>query len=361
MPNFIPELELSSLFYEDAVKPILDVHFAGLSYSAALIGLGSEVLGYDSERSTDHSWGPRLQLFVAEPDYGIYGSKISEALAEGLPREFHGYPTNRSGPDDDGVRVLEPITTGPVNHWVEVQTIRSFFRAALGVDCYRSINPKDWLTFSEQSLRSVTRGAVYSDRPVDLTTIRARFNYYPNDVWLYLLGAQWRRIQQDEPFMARCGEAGDELGSQVIAARLVQDIIRLCFLMEKQYAPYIKWIGTAFRELERSDDLFPTLEGILAARNWRERQQLLSRAYEYIANAHNELGITEHIQPTVSSFHGRPYDVIHADRFGSAIRSQISDEKVLALTPDVGYVDQFSHSTDILSYPSRRRRVRGVY
>ena len=361
MPNFIPGLELSRLFYEEAVKPILDLHFVGLSYSAARLGPGSEVLGYDTVRSTDHSWGPRLQLFVAGSDYETYEHKISEALARSLPCEFHGYPTNFGGPDDEGVRVMEPITTGPVNHWVEVQTIRSFFSAVLGVDPCEPINPRDWLTFSEQSLLAVTRGAVYSDGPGDLTTIRERFKYYPKDVWLYLLAAQWRRIEQEEPFMERCAEAGDELGSQIIAAHLVQDIIRLCFLMEKQYAPYIKWLGTAFRELERSDALLPTLEAILAARNWRERQQHLSQAYEYVASAHNELGITEHIQPSVSSFHDSPYNVIHGNRFVSAIRSQIRDQEVLALTPDIGSVDQFSHSTDILAYPSRRQWLRGVY
>lgn len=131
--------------------------------------------------------------------------------------------------------------------------------------------------------------------------------------------------------------------------------------MERQYAPYSKWLGTAFRGLEGSDALVPTLEAVLAARNWRERQQHLSQAYEYVAGAHNELGITEHTKPTVSSFHDRAYDVIHGNRFVSAIRSQIRDEEVLALTPDIGSVDQFSHSTDILAYPSRRQRLRGAF
>ena len=39
-------------------------------------------------------------------------------------------------------------------------------------------------------------------------------------------------------------EFGDELGSQVVAARLVREIMKLAFLMEKKYAPYSKWLGT---------------------------------------------------------------------------------------------------------------------
>ena len=33
--------------YEEAVAPILDSHLPDLEYSAALIGSGSEVLGFD--------------------------------------------------------------------------------------------------------------------------------------------------------------------------------------------------------------------------------------------------------------------------------------------------------------------------
>ncbi len=178
---------------------------------------------------------------------------------------------------------------------------------------------------------------------------------------LYLLTAQWARIGQEEPFMARCAEAGDHLGSRIVAARLVHDVMRLCFLMEKRYAPYSKWFGTAFHELALSDDLCPALDAVLASDDWEERQSNLSHAYEYIASAHNELGVTEPLDSVVSSFHDRPYDIIGGDRFAAAIRSQIRDPEVLALTPDIGSVDQFSDSTDILSRPDRRRRLRAVY
>src|SRR5687767_13151606 len=109
MPAFLPGLELSRLFYEEAVRPILDTAFPGLRYSAALIGDGSEVLGFDTEMSSDHDWGPRLVLFLKEEDYPDWKEAIYDALACQLPPIFRGYPTNFSPPDlnDNGTQTLQ--------------------------------------------------------------------------------------------------------------------------------------------------------------------------------------------------------------------------------------------------------------
>ncbi|MHA2384500.1 MAG: hypothetical protein ACXACT_18160 [Candidatus Thorarchaeota archaeon] len=49
--EFLPGLDLSEAFYEQAVKPIMDKHFPELAYSAARIGQGSDVLGYDTAQT----------------------------------------------------------------------------------------------------------------------------------------------------------------------------------------------------------------------------------------------------------------------------------------------------------------------
>ena len=94
MPDFIPGLELSRLFYVEAVKPILDAQFPDLRYDAALIGYGSEVLGFDTPMSRDHSWGPRLRLFLSADDLAHDGAAVDQALRRGLPHSFRGYPTS---------------------------------------------------------------------------------------------------------------------------------------------------------------------------------------------------------------------------------------------------------------------------
>ena len=61
---FVPGLELSRQFYHWLVRPILDARFPGLPYSAALLGRGSEVLGFDDEMSTDHDWNAGVLLVL---------------------------------------------------------------------------------------------------------------------------------------------------------------------------------------------------------------------------------------------------------------------------------------------------------
>jgi hypothetical protein len=58
--EFIPGLELAHAFYREVLAGIL----GNVPHSAAVLGEGSDILGFDSERSTDHSWGPRAQIFV---------------------------------------------------------------------------------------------------------------------------------------------------------------------------------------------------------------------------------------------------------------------------------------------------------
>lgn len=62
---FIPGIELSRRFYAEAVRPILDAHYPGLPHAAAHVG--SDVLGYDTEMSTDHFWGRRYTCSCASP------------------------------------------------------------------------------------------------------------------------------------------------------------------------------------------------------------------------------------------------------------------------------------------------------
>ena len=87
---FVPGLELSRQFYAELVRPILDARFPGLPHSAALLGRGSEVLGFDDEMSTDHDWKPRVLLFLREEDQARHGEAVGDSLRRGAAAAVSG-------------------------------------------------------------------------------------------------------------------------------------------------------------------------------------------------------------------------------------------------------------------------------
>lgn len=361
-PPFIPGLTLNRRFYFKAVRPILAELFPDLAHSAALIGYGSDVLGFDTSQSTDHNWGPRLQLFLSPSDYAQKGDAIDLTLRGRLPLTFLGYPVNFSAPDpsDGGTQMMEAIDAGPVRHLIEITTLDAYYRRYLCITPDAELTAVDWLVLPQQQLLEITSGEVFHDGLGTLAPARARFAWYPHDVWLYRMRAQWARIGQEEAFVGRSGQAGDDLGSRIVAARLVCDLMRLAFLQERRYAPYSKWLGTAFSQLSCAATLSPLFEAALTAADWQTRQQPLAQAYEVLAGQHNGLGVTPPLDPTVRPFFNRPFTVIFADRFADALKDVVGDETLRALPP-IGGSDQFVDCSNLTNEPALAAALRSVY
>jgi hypothetical protein len=336
-------VELARRYWLEVIQPIVEAELAASQLAVALIGHGSDVLGFDTRQSTDHGWGPRLLVFVPASDTRERAVRLDQRIDETIPDTFLGYPTRFPARDGD-----------PARYQVRVTNLPSFFADNLGFDPTRSVTNRDWLATPSQLLRAVTGGAVFADGPGRLTQARRRLAWYPDDVWIYLLGCQWRRLDQEEPFVGRGHQVGDQLGATLIAARLVWDLMRLCFLIERQYAPYAKWLGTAFGRLDCAPRLAPLLGAAVAAPTWGEREQALATAFEHVAGLFNALGLVEPLEPRMRPFYQRPFRVLGSGRFADAC---------LAVTPlrnlgPAGGIDQFVDSTDILADVQPRNRLR---
>ena len=344
---------MSRLFFRETVEPIITTHFPCLQYAAARLGRGSEVLGLDDEMSRDHDWGPRLTLFLQDEELEEYTSQLDRALRENLPHTFRGYSTHWSLPNEDHTWELIETMEGPINHRVEITSVRAFILDYLGFDITGELQTADWLTFPQQKLLGITTGEIFHDG-IELGAVHEYFSWYPHDVWLYLLASVWQRIGQEEHLMGRAGEAGSEIGSSLIAARLVRDTMRLCFLMEKHYAPYAKWFGLAFSQLRCASKLTPILEKVLRARTWQDRDKWLAKTYEVSVKLFNALGVIPAIREQTTSFYKRPFQVIWGEKISDAIMQQIKDPafKQIARRSPIGGIDLFSDNTDLLEEPS---------
>lgn len=345
---FVPGLDLSRRFYAEIVAPLCAAALRGTPYSAALLGWGSDVQGFDTIRSTDHAWGPRLQIFLSGEGYHKHGDSLDAYLDRALPETFRGFPVRFAFPDGT-----------PPHHWVQITDVWDFFVTQLDADPTGGLSVSEWLMVPTQLLRELTGGEVYHDGLGALTEYREVLSWYPDDVWRYVLACGWQRLSQEEAFVGRCGEVGDELGSAVVAARQVRELMRLCLLMHRIYPPYSKWLGTAFAALPRARDLAPHLKHALTADTWPERERHLAAAYQLTAELHNDLGLTEALATDVRDYYTRPFKVLDATRFAEALTATISDP-VLRKLPPVGAIDQYVDSTDLTAGGHADRRARYI-
>jgi hypothetical protein len=333
MGSFVAGQELSRRLYRHEVRPLLDARFPGVPHAAALLGRGSEVLGYDDEMSRDHDWRPRVLVFLRDSDHDRLGGDVDEVLRRELPAAPAGRP-----PD------------------CPVLTVRGYVRDSLGVDVDDALEVRDWLTFPEHELLMFTSGVVHHD-DVGLQAVRDRFGYYPNDVWLYLMAAAWWRVGPEANLLGRAGYVGDELGSALIGAGLVHDLMLVCFLQEREYAPYSKWFATAFSRLPGAGDLMPAMERSLRADTWPEREDALLAAYAAVAARHDALDMTDPVPTQVERMWDRPFRVLWGD-FPGALLARITDPAVLRLAEQwpIGGPDRVR---DLLwGAPARRKVLR---
>jgi hypothetical protein len=352
-------IELSRRFFAEIVEPWLASAAPGLAYSAALIGYGSELLGFDDEMSKDHNWGPRVRILVSPDAFRAHAHRLVADFSAAAPAQFAGEPIgwrNRPHPASSG-----PEAAGAIEHGVEFHTLEGTLEWLVGMRSVDNLQPLDWLGFAEQKLLAFTAGAVFRDDDGRLSEAREALTYFPQDVWIYRIACQWRRIAEEQAFVGRAGQAGDDLGSRVVAARLVRDAMRMAFLLSRTYAPYSKWFGSAFNRLPLAAELSPHLMRALNAGAWEEREAALAAAYLMLARQQVADGIGPRFEPVVAPYFGRPFMTINADDAGAAARDAIADPALKDL-PVVGALDQVSDSTPVLEDPrGARSMMRGLY
>lgn len=358
---FIPGKELSRRLHEEVIQAIMAAHYPGLAYSAGRWGHGSEVLDFDTPMSRDHDWGPRLQIFLDDSNLHLK-QPIWDTFAHQLPKSFYGYSTHwgQENPNDPGVRHREDIQEGPVDHRIEITSLNEYLGWYLPVDVMGEISAQDWLVLPSQKLRSIVCGGTFHDGLNILLPMQDKLRWYPETIWYYLLASGFKRIGQEEHLMGRAGYVSDEIGSAQLGAHLTRTIILMAFWMEKQYAPYHKWLGTGLKQLQIAEELIPALHTIRLANTWQEREQGLMKAYVILMRKFNTLGLVEPVEEATHDFFGRPFMVSYSGDAEEKLQTLFADS-ALADFPLIGSIDLVTSSTDVLENSEMCRRMKRVY
>ena len=355
---FIPGLELNRQFFQELIQPLLAEHLPQLDYTAALIGPGSDVLGYDTARSMDHGWGPRLHLLLPEALPHLE-QQLNELWLEYLPQEFRGFSIfyqrhRRSGS-------LVPTKQRDESSQTRIQTLslEAFFIRHINIDPIQELSPKDWLSLPEQSLLEMTAGAIYYDPQNHLGQRRQKLNYFPRDIWLYRMACQWQELAEIEAFPGRCSELNDTLGLSNVLGKIINSLGNLRFLQERQYRPYSKWWGSALKPL-LPESIYESLTQLSAQQDYTQLEKQLAKIYQFMAQQHNQLQLTPAISTELQTYYDRPFQVLFSGRFAQALQQSIESAQLRQL-PLYGGIDQISDQTHLLSYPQHCKSLQTLW
>ena len=322
---FIKGLELNRGFYGEVVRPLIEKFFPGLCYSASLIGYGSDVIGMDTERSTDHNWGPRMQIFVDDPKAAPL---IMSRLGEELPFEYRGFPVNFSERSYDKTQRMEKSGVRPVNHLIEISSFEDYLKRRYSVEKISGFSQRDWLLFKDQELIELVSGEVFHDGLGKLNPLREELGFYPPDIWKLRIAVLWHYISNKEAFVGRSVALDDFIGLKIMSGRLVNYLIKILFYLEKKYIPYSKWFGSAFKTLDVYDKARVLVTDALTENDPESIEEKLCPLYTFVVERHNERTDLPRLDNSIRNFFGRPYKVIFAESIIEKIIAAIDDEEI---------------------------------
>ncbi len=341
--KFMSGLKLNSRYYAEVIRPLLTEFDPTLRYSAALIGYGSDVLGFDNATSMDHNWGPRMQVFLDRAD-AVRIPEIDAYLRRHLPGEFFGFSTNFSEKRGDKTQIMCPQSGPEVNHLIELCVLEDYFSEFIG-KLPGELTNIDWLCIPEQRLVELTAGHVFYDGLEKLDDYRSALRYYPHDVKLTKLAAYWQCVANEEAFIGRGVEFGDLLHVKLVSTRIVNSLLKICFVLKEEYVPYSKWFSRAFDHLNLPLVKTTALR-VLHANDPAEIEEHWAELCTLVLELQNHTPGLPAVTNEIGNFYNRPYKVIMADGIVDVLRSAIVDKELRALDLTLVGLDNKNDAVD---------------
>jgi hypothetical protein len=130
---------------------------------------------------------------------------------------------------------------------------------------------REWFLVPEQGLAEATNGKIFRDDSGEVSAIRDRLSYYPEDVRLKKLAGNLLVMGQSGQYnYPRCISRGDTAAAQLAVNEFVKSALNVIFLINKKYCPYYKWVFRALKDLPILSELYSDLEYLISSPNDEE-------------------------------------------------------------------------------------------
>ena len=223
-------MDLAKAYYLEYGRPMLEEKFPQHvgRIACGFAGEGSDAFGFDDELSRDHDFGPGFCLWVTDEDAEEIAGSLQGAY-QALPETFHGIAKKT----DEGMAIGR---TGVIR-------ISDFYAKYTGLPEGPSA-PDQWMRIPEQYLATATNGEVFDDPLGRFTEIRERLlAFYPEDVRIKKLSADCHKAGQAGQYnYPRLLKRQDHVAAMLALSEFAESAMKAVYLLNRQYAPYYKWM-----------------------------------------------------------------------------------------------------------------------
>lgn len=256
---FIPNLERCRRFYleygTEMIERRLPRHASRIA--VGIVGEGSDCFGYDDVISADHDYDIGFCLWLTEETFQEIGEELEQAYRELLQAHQAGSP-GFIGDFSPELRLSRRRG---------VSTIDGFYRRILGchvpsADGRPAFSDTLWLSIPEECLAAAVNGAVFRDDEGIFSDIRRYIAaYYPPHVHRLRLADQLHIFSQNGQYnYPRMMARGDLLTARLCVMQAVKSAMAVAYLLNRQYAPYYKWMRRGLEKLPLLSGLCPILD-----------------------------------------------------------------------------------------------------
>ena len=245
----IKGLKLCQNFYEIYGIPMIHDLFSKYEdvIAVGLVGQGSDCFGFDDDISKDHDYGPGFCLWLTDDVYNEIGIELREAYDK-LPTIYGG---------------IKRQITRQGSHRVGVFKIGGFYRELIGMEGIPTTE-NEWLFLEDYQLASATNGKVFRDDTGEFSAIRnGLLQYYPEEVRV-------KKIVKTAALMAQSGQynynrmlkRGEKVTAQITLSKFMEYTMEMVYLLNRQYAPFYKWMHRGLDELPILPEIMDILNAI---------------------------------------------------------------------------------------------------